>query len=68
MSNISPNKKYILIPRNEEKDMLSSRLVFGRDLLEAHKDEAELSIALERGDRTITFKGNEYYLDEAIEA
>jgi hypothetical protein len=67
MSNISPNKKYILIPRNEEKDMLNSRLVFGRDLLEAIKDEAELSIALERGDRTITFKGNEYYLDEAIE-
>ena len=67
MSNISPNKKYVLIPRNEEKDLLNSRLVFGRDLIEACKDEAKLSVALERGDRTISYKGNEYFLDEALE-
>lgn len=67
MSNISPNKKYVLIPRNEEKDLLNSRLVFGRDLIEACKDEAKLSVALERGDRTISYKGNEYFLDEAFE-
>lgn len=67
MSNISPNKKYLLVPRAEEKDMLNSRLVFGRDLLESTKNEAECSIALERGDRTINYKGNDYFLDEAFE-
>ena len=67
MSNISPNKKYILIPSYDEKDMLNTRLVFGRDLLEVIKDEAKLSVALERGDRTISYKGNDYFLDEAFE-
>lgn len=61
---IKENVNYLLIPKNEEGINLPSREMTGSKLLET-VDEKVLQEALDEG-TTFIFKGNEYFLDEAL--
>lgn len=60
---IETNKQYILIPVYDEEIKIPSRVLTGKELLAEWKEEALLQ-ALETGNTTLFYKGNEYFLDE----
>lgn len=64
MTRIDEKTQYILIPKYEEGIELKSRFFFGRDLLENFKEDVLID-ALDYG-RIITYKGNDYFIDEKI--
>lgn len=65
---IESAKNYILVPDAAQGIPLASRTVTGEDLLSVFAGkEAQLDKALDNG-TTIIYKGNSYYLDEALEA
>lgn len=65
---IESAKNYILVPDAAQGIPLASRTVTGEDLLNVFTGkEAQLDRALDNG-TTIIYKGNSYYLDEALDA
>lgn len=64
MTRIDENTQYILIPKHEVGIELKSRTFFGKELLENIKEEILID-ALDTG-KCITFKGNDYFVDEKI--
>lgn len=65
---IESAKNYILVPDAAQGIPLASRTVTGEDLLNVFAGkEAQLDKALDNG-TTIIYKGNSYYLDEALDA
>lgn len=64
MTRIDAKTQYILIPKYEEGIKLTSRIFFGKDLLESFKEEFLID-ALDMG-KIINYKGNDYFLDEKI--
>lgn len=64
MTRIDETTQYILLPKYEEDVELKARTFFGKELLESFSEDILID-ALDTG-KTITYKGNEYFIDLKI--
>lgn len=62
---INANSKYLLVPQFIEGISMKAKEMTGKELLKEFKEEYLIK-ALEDAETTLFYKGNEYYLDEAV--
>lgn len=61
---IMDDTKYVMLPKHDDLIERKPRGMFGKDLKELLGEEAAQT-AYTRG-TTVTYKGNEYFIDEAL--
>lgn len=64
MDRIKEDTRYVLLPEHDDMYTPKPRGMFGKDIIETFGADAAQT-ALDKG-TPLTFKGNKYYLDEAL--